>query len=175
MNKRYIITGAPGTGKTSVLNALRKRGYLCYDEISRKVIIKQQQLGTHKTPWGDLSGFVDLVYEHTLIALQCPIESDAFVDRGVPDCIAYLREKSCEVPEYLFTFPFKQYYAATVFLTPPWEEIYSNDPQRLQSYQEAVRIHEQLIQVYQNLNFKIEILPKATVVERVDCILGFSF
>ena len=37
-NNKYIITGAPGTGKTSIINELLKRGYCCIKENSREII-----------------------------------------------------------------------------------------------------------------------------------------
>ena len=45
-NKRVIITGGPGTGKSTLLNLLEKRGYHCHQEISRAVIRQQLDLGT---------------------------------------------------------------------------------------------------------------------------------
>ena len=35
------VYGAPGTGKTSIINELKKRGYECSEEISRNIIIEQ--------------------------------------------------------------------------------------------------------------------------------------
>ncbi|WP_271769412.1 AAA family ATPase [Aquimarina algiphila] len=170
MNRRYIITGAPGTGKTSLINELQKNGYLCYEEISRKIIKEQQQIGKNKTPWGDLSGFVDLVYQQTIKELQNPVNQTTFVDRGLPDTIAYLKTKLCSTPQYLLDFPYTTYYASTVFLAPPWGEIYINDPQRPQSREESIQIHKHLIEIYEELHFNIEILPKTTLTQRVDFI-----
>ncbi len=170
IHKRHIITGAPGTGKTSLITELKKNGYLCFDEISRKIITRQQETGSNKTPWGDLKAFVDLVYKQTIKELDLPIQKNTFVDRGLPDSIAYLKSKSYTIPDYLLNFPYKSFYASTVFLTPPWEQIYTKDPQRLQSNQEAILIHKHLVEVYQNLGFNIEILPKTTLTKRVDFI-----
>ena len=39
--KKFVITGAPGTGKTSILNHLKTKGYNCIDEISREIISEQ--------------------------------------------------------------------------------------------------------------------------------------
>ncbi|EZH73525.1 hypothetical protein ATO12_16440 [Aquimarina atlantica] len=173
MPKRYIITGAPGTGKTSLIQALQANGHSCFSEISRKIILEQQQIKSNKTPWGDLPGFANLVYLQTLKELQLPLQENSYVDRGLPDIIAYLKAKSYPIPEYLSDFPFKTHYASTVFLMPPWEEIYINDPQRPQSFIEAQCIHKHLIEVYQNFNFTIEIAPKTTLTKRVDFIQSF--
>ncbi len=173
MPKRYIITGAPGTGKTSLIHALQAKGYQCFSEVSRKIILEQQQIKSNKTPWGDLLGFANLVYLQTLKELQSPLQENSYVDRGLPDIIAYLKAKSHPIPEYLSDFSFEMYYASTVFLMPPWEKIYINDPQRPQSFIEAQCIHKHLIEVYQNFNFTIEVVPKTTLTKRVDFIQSF--
>jgi len=43
MNQKYIITGAPGTGKTAIINALMQKGYSCAEEISREIIAKSSK------------------------------------------------------------------------------------------------------------------------------------
>ncbi|WP_103865895.1 AAA family ATPase [Aquimarina sp. I32.4] len=170
MHKRHIITGAPGTGKTSLINTLQKEGYLCFAEISRQLIISQQKKNSDKTPWGNLSEFADLLYKQTIEELQFPIKKNTFVDRGLPDIIAYLQSKSFIIPEYLNNFPYHKHYATTVFLLPLWKEIYINDPQRPQSYQEASCIHKHLINVYHTLGFTVKTLPKTNLARRVDYI-----
>ncbi|WP_108868992.1 AAA family ATPase [Aquimarina aquimarini] len=170
MHKRHIITGAPGTGKTSLIDALQKEGYPCFAEISRQLIISQQEQNSDKTPWGNLYEFADLVYKQTIEELQLPIKKNTFVDRGLPDIIAYLQSKSFITPEYLNDFPYHKYYTPTVFLLPLWKEIYINDPQRPQSYQEASRIQKHLVDVYHTLGFTIKTLPKTTLVRRIDYI-----
>ncbi len=170
MRKRYIITGAPSTGKTSLIHALQKNGYSCFEEISRKIIIHQQKIKSNKTPWEDLRGFADLVHQQTIKELESIILENAFVDRGLPDIIAYLKTKSHSIPEDISKFPFKRYYSSTVFLLPLWKDIYINDPQRPQSYTEAEDIHYYLTEVYQNLGFTIKIVPKTTLTKRVDFI-----
>ena len=34
--KRIVITGGPGTGKSSIINELKQRNYTCFDEVSRQ-------------------------------------------------------------------------------------------------------------------------------------------
>ena len=37
MVKKIIITGGPGTGKTSLIEELKKNNFKCFDEISREI------------------------------------------------------------------------------------------------------------------------------------------
>ncbi|MDI1463498.1 AAA family ATPase [Catellatospora sp. KI3] len=57
--RRYIITGAPGAGKTTVLGALRERGYAVIDEAATEVNVRLQALGRDE-PWRD-PGFIDAI------------------------------------------------------------------------------------------------------------------
>jgi predicted ATPase len=61
--KRYVLTGAPGAGKTSVLGALRKRGFPVVAEAATDVISQQQARGVAE-PW-QLDDFIDRI-----VALQ---------------------------------------------------------------------------------------------------------
>lgn len=61
--KRYIITGAPGAGKTTILRVLQGRGYAVVDEAATDVIAEGQALGDQE-PWNG-NGFI-----HRIIALQ---------------------------------------------------------------------------------------------------------
>jgi predicted ATPase len=53
----YILTGAPGSGKTAVLRLLERRGYPVVEEAATDVIALAQALGRHE-PWRE-RGFID--------------------------------------------------------------------------------------------------------------------
>ena len=36
---RIVITGSSGSGKTTLINALREKGYFCFEESTRKLIL----------------------------------------------------------------------------------------------------------------------------------------
>jgi predicted ATPase len=59
----YILTGAPGSGKTAVLRMLEDVGYLVVEEAATDVIALGQALGC-SAPWEE-AGFIDKV-----VALQ---------------------------------------------------------------------------------------------------------
>ena len=61
--KRYVLTGAPGAGKTSVLDALRERGFPVVAEAATDVISDQEARGIAE-PWQQ-DDFVDRI-----VALQ---------------------------------------------------------------------------------------------------------
>ena len=42
---KVVIAGGPGTGKTSIINHLKERGFLCFDEISRQVTLQARKDG----------------------------------------------------------------------------------------------------------------------------------
>jgi predicted ATPase len=61
--KRYVMTGAPGCGKTAILRELQVRGYAVVEEAATDVIACEQAHGVEQ-PWS-APGFV-----HEVVALQ---------------------------------------------------------------------------------------------------------
>lgn len=59
--RRYIMTGAPGAGKTSILAVLRARGYAVVDEAATEVIARELSRG-HQHPGVDV-GFIDAIVQ----------------------------------------------------------------------------------------------------------------
>lgn len=168
--KKYIITGAPGTGKTTLIEALRAKGYPCIEEVSRKVILKEQEKEGDGTPWQNLSRFVGLVYDASINALKKSPEA-IFTDRGLPDMIAYLKQGQLETSENLANFPFHAYYHPTIFYTPIWEEIYVTDPQRPTSIEVAKELETELLRTYASLGFNLTSIPFGKPSERADFIV----
>lgn len=61
MVKKYILTGTPGSGKTSIIRALEKDGYDVIDEAATEVIANEQKLGNNE-PW-KYPEFIDSIIE----------------------------------------------------------------------------------------------------------------
>jgi hypothetical protein len=60
----YVITGGPGTGKTTVVAELVRRGYICIPEDARALI--QEQSGS-ALPWLDAPRFAELLVQRSVL------------------------------------------------------------------------------------------------------------
>jgi len=166
--KKYIITGAPGTGKTTVINLL-KNTIPCMDEVSRKVIVNEQKNNKKGMPWGDINRFTDLVFSRTNQEL---LNTNALIcDRSLLDLEAYLIVENKVIPKCLSNFPYQETYHKTVFFAPTWFEIYCKDGQRLQEFDYCLKLEKSLLEQYRKKGFEIITLPKISPQERTKFIL----
>ncbi|RBW55654.1 hypothetical protein DS884_14930 [Tenacibaculum sp. E3R01] len=166
--KKYIITGAPGTGKTTLINLL-KDTIPCMDEVSRRVIINEQKNNRNGMPWEDIHRFTDLVFELTTKEL---LNSNTLIcDRSLLDLEAYLTAANKPIPNYLRDFPYKKNYHTTVFFAPTWFDIYCKDAQRLQEFDYCLTLEKALLEQYTKKGFEIIILPKTSVTTRKKLVL----
>ena len=63
--KAYIITGAPGTGKTSIIEELIQKGYSGLEEVARKLLLEKKAEQRGIKPFKDIEKFAHLVFEET--------------------------------------------------------------------------------------------------------------
>lgn len=90
-NNWYVITGAPCSGKTTLIEALEREGFSVVPEVARMLIDSEIIKGrTIQEIRSDEKIFQDAVlamkYE---IEKSLPVESVTFFDRGIPDSLAY--------------------------------------------------------------------------------------
>lgn len=172
MRNAYVITGGPGFGKTSVLTELRKQGHHASEELSRQFIQQQMEGNGALLPWVDRLGYSEEMLKRRVRQYEeIPTNELWFLDRGIPDLIAYIRKDNVDVPGIYYEATKEYRYKKLVFLTPPWEEIHVNDQERLESFEEAKKIHAEIERAYTEANYSCIILPKATIRERAAFIL----
>ncbi|HEY3369940.1 MAG TPA: AAA family ATPase [Prolixibacteraceae bacterium] len=168
----YIITGGPGFGKTALIDELRHRGYLCSEEFARQAIEKQLQTGGDLLPWIHPKEFQREIFRlRKNFYESVPEMTPAFADRGLPDQLAFARYRGFEAPTPLKEKTETYRYAPHVFVTPPWPEIFVNDHIRSETFEEAILIHQAVIDTYKELNYQIIELPLIPVTERADFII----
>jgi predicted ATPase len=169
----FVVTGASGSGKSSIIAALRHRGHLCIDEIGRQLVQAQVRDGGEATPWQDHPAFMELVLTHSMQAFEAVDERlmPVFFDRGIPECIGYSRVLKLGVREHHREAAEGFRYNPTVFFTPPWEKIYGVDAERRHSFEAGREAHAEVLRAYRECGYELVEVPKAPVEERVEFIL----
>jgi len=172
----FIITGGPGMGKTSIIEALQVEGYTIVPESGRDIIRQQVANNGHALPWADRAAFAELMFRQALADYRQhnTIKELVFFDRGIADTIGYLQLCDLPVLEEMKTMAQTLRSNNKVFITPPWAEIFGQDTERKQSFEEAVQTYEMMKKVYTGLGYTLITLPKASVPERARVILENS-
>jgi len=167
-----IITGGPGAGKTTLVDALERQGYQTYAEGSRTLIVQQSAIEAGILPWHDLVGFAQLCLDLMSSQKAAAIASKqlAFMDRAIPDICGYLNKGGLVVSE-----TYRQAslgYHPQVFFCRPHGDIYVQDDVRPYPFEEALEIHAELVTSYQALGYEVVEVPWGTVEQRVEFVVG---
>lgn len=174
MKQLVVITGGPGTGKTTIVEALIEQGYSCFPEISRQITLEAKQQGIEQLFLEKPLLFSELLLKGRKKQYQsaCADQSDlVFLDRGLPDILAYMHYIGDSYPAF-FDKACKDHQYQTVFLLPPWEEIYQSDEARYENYEQAKLIYIHLKETYEKYGYNLIEIPTGTIEERVLFLLG---
>jgi predicted ATPase len=170
----HIFTGGPGAGKTTVLEALRARGFHCVAEAARQVLQEQAAIGGNATHDGDRVRYRDLMLERALRDYRSVPRTAApvFFDRGIPELSGYGNQPGQGDPPALTGAIAECRYAEIVFLFPPWREIYVHDELRKHNFVEAVQGFETIRDTYRRLGYRPLEVPRAPLDNRVSFVLA---
>ncbi|KAB1068618.1 ATP-binding protein [Tamlana haliotis] len=174
MNTRKIlITGGPGTGKSTLINALIARGFLCMEEISRQVIIEAQKKGIDQLFLTDPMQFSNMLLKgraQQFYDAQKIKDQTVFFDRGVHDVLAYMDFIGDAYPTE-FTETCKNARYDMVFILKPWKAIYISDSERYETFEQAQDIYKYLVKTYEAYQYQLIDVPFDTVENRTNFIL----
>ncbi len=164
----FVVTGGPGTGKSTLIEALQRRGVMSMPEAGRAIIRDQVAIGGAALPWGDRALYAELMLgwelrsHHEAEAMTGPV----VMDRGVPDIVGYLRLIGLPVPAHIETAARRFRYNRTVFLAPYWQAIFAQDAERKQGREEAEATGRMMAETYAGLGYQVVELPRTSVAER---------
>ena len=165
------LTGGPGAGKTSVIAALRARGYDCVPESARAII--QERLSKGLEPRPPAREFAQQIlsldikqYRHLASAVGL-----VFFDRSALDALGMLDQLGLVSTAKMQASLIECAYFRTAFSFPPWEDIYTTDAERDQTFTDAVAVHESVTGWYSKCGYGLVEVPRGTVRERCDFIL----
>ncbi|WP_291118234.1 ATP-binding protein [Flavobacterium sp. UBA6135] len=171
--KIIVITGGPGTGKTTLINQLIKEGHICYPEISRDITEDARKKGIDQLFLNNSLLFSELLLEgrkkqfETAVSEKAPV---IFLDRGLPDVLAYMHYIGDSYPSS-FNDSCKELRYSKVFLLPPWEEIYTSDEYRYENFEQANLIFNHLKETYEEFGYNLIEVPKDSINKRILFIL----
>jgi predicted ATPase len=174
MNNYFVLTGAPGAGKTTVLNILQQAGHQCKHEVARAIIREQQITGGDALPWHNKTDYLQLMIDRTIECYQQAVKENlslCFFDRGLPDAIAYAHLIGFNLSAELDTLANSCRYNQRVFVFPPWEDIYRTDEERKQNWDEVLQSYDAMSQMYERYGYRLIEVPAGTPEARADFIL----
>lgn len=174
MDRFFIITGGPGSGKSTLIEALVARGYRAMPEAGRAIIQDHVAIGGPALPWADRQAFAAQMLGWDMRSWReaAAKEGVTFFDRGIVDVVGYLRLCGLPVPDHLVTAARRLRYNPTVFIAPPWEAIYAPDSERKQTPEDARATFEAMAAVYPAFGYSLIPLPLASVEDRVRFVVG---
>jgi len=160
----FVFTGGPGVGKTALLRRLQSLGERVVEENARAVIrddpdARGGEAFFRRIAARDIAAFDALADETRRV----------FFDRGLMDC--YGADGVAPWPELEAALRARRY-NRTVFVFPPWREIYVNDTERTQDWAHAERVFQIVMTTLPALGYEPVIVPIGTLEERAAFVLA---
>jgi len=166
-----ILSGAPGSGKTAILNKLKECGYNCINEPAREIIAEQIAINGEGLYNKNKKLFLELMLKKAVDNYeQCQNNQKPVIfDRGIPDLMGYAKLFNLN-PNPALTAANNYRYYKKVFFLPSWQEIYITDEHRVITFEAAKEFGELIKQAYIALNYEIINVPLVDINERIKFI-----
>ncbi len=159
-NNYFVLTGAMGAGKSTILKELTTLKFMCVEEPARPIIAEQRNIDGDGVYERNPRLFTELMLSramfqfHQMQNYNVPI----IFDRGIPDNIIYAQDLEFDL-RHIHNAAKKYRYNNIVFFTPGWREIYQTDEERKMSFEVANQFGNDLKKVYLDLGYKVIDLP----------------
>ena len=169
--RRFIITGAPGAGKTTILGQLELDGFSVVEEAATDVIAAAQAQGTME-PWKHPSFLDDIarLQQDRLFRAACQPDEVQFHDRSVVCTAALAAYLGYPVSPFLNSeldrIQKEAIYQPRVFFIRNLGFITPTEARRI-SFEETLRFEKIHEQTYRDLGFELVPVERGSVAERV--------
>lgn len=166
-----VITGAPSSGKTSVIDELKRRGHAVDNEVARELIEKLMAAGKSLA---DIRASTESVQElqRNILATKSAREDALdpkkliFMDRGMGDSVTYFRLANLDPTAAIAACGRFRYKHVFLFDRLPLKK----DNIRTESNTDAERIDKMLEADYEELGYKVMRIPVMPIEARADFI-----
>lgn len=164
--RHAVLTGAPGAGKTTLLDAAAAAGYPTSPEVARRIL---QQPGGMELRQTDPLGFAEAMAEAHIREFERNADEPGLVlfDRGLPDVVGFLDVSGLPVSPAIDQVCRTIRYSGPILRAPAWAEIYVQDPERIQDWQQAVASDDAVTAAWKRYGYTVTDLPLAGVEERL--------
>ncbi|MEM7362875.1 MAG: AAA family ATPase [Pseudomonadota bacterium] len=170
MSRRFVLTGGPGAGKTTMLEEIAKKGYAIAGDAARDII--RERLSQGLSPRPAAAEFADETHRRNVTAWkEAESVEITFFERCVCDSVGGLLGSGSVTEAEADTLIARYRYDEPIFVPPPWEEIYTTDRERDHTFEHAVNVFEQTMRWYERLGYRICEVPIGPIEDRVDFVL----
>jgi len=168
---RAVLTGAPGAGKSTLLDAAAAAGFTTSPEVARELL---QAPGGMELRASDPLGFAEAMLEahRKEFELHPGHEGPVLFDRGFPDVVGFLEVSGLPVPREVDFVCRTFRYAGPILRAPAWRDIYRQDAERIQTWDEAVASDEAVTAAWRRYGYEPVDLPLMGVAERLDFLVN---
>lgn len=175
-NKLVVISGCSSGGKSTVLTELSNNGYTVMPEVGRELVKEQLALHSDILPWKEPIRFCELLIEksidryHEATKFKSAVKDNViFFDRSFLEGVSYFQTLKINKYDYLIN---ELRYYATIFMAPPWKEIFCEDDERKNTFENAVEEYERSLKCYVEYGYYLIELPKTSVKKRFQFIIS---
>jgi predicted ATPase len=177
LRKRYIVTGAPGSGKTSIIQALQSRGYDVVEEAATAVIAAEQAQGNDE-PWAQpafIDKIVSLQRQRQTQSVLSGSEVQIF-DRSPVCTLALSAYLGLPVPaslsEEIERIRREAIYDRNVIFVRDIGFIEPTKARRI-TFADSVEFERVHVQTYRTLGYDLVDVPRAAVADRTDIVEAY--
>jgi predicted ATPase len=154
-----VITGAPGSGKTTIITELKRRGFKTTSDPARQLFEAQVSAGQSKyeARANYMSVQRKILELMILTANNLNTGIPTFLDYSIPDNLAFLEQQGLEWPDEFMQNACRYIYQHAFLLGMPQQlEINpTSDPIRTETLEQRVEIHRTLCDVYTELGIPV--------------------
>lgn len=160
MTNNIVITGAMGSGKSTVLKLLKAEGLTVVEEPAREILAEQRSIGDEGVPEKNPMLFTQLLLSRAIYQYKQMQNAHDMViyDRGIPDNIAYAQLFNLNyLPAHRAA---KLYpYNSDIFVFPAWKEIYTTDDERIMPFEAAKAFGDEVQKNYKEYGYNLIEVP----------------
>ena len=169
--KKIVITGGPCSGKTTIIEELRKKGFPILEETAKEIVEKRRDF-----PFTEEEAKIrqNLIFNEQLRKEELAEKQNyetLLLDRSIIDGLAYVNLYCNENYKKEFSEKIKNtdYDLILLFELLPFES--EGFRSKNENVEEARKIHDSLYNSYKGLGYNIIIVPKMSVEERINFVL----